>query len=490
MKNILFSIVVLFLITSCSSPLPDSSSPSPFPECFGDGHFFIKGKVKNKSANIDSWELRVGGYISFKDYIIPVADDGSFEKEIPITDVQDIYLGLGNDVIKIFSYPGDTIEVYFNNNRPKKTLRLKGKNADRDKELALCMLMFDKYFKSYSEISGLSYNRNLTEDELLSKLNNYYDNTIKPIKSFEEKNGRTAFFDRFIDEAYFQTIQLIATRKILLPKIHCEYPNEFAIWVRDNSPDEIFNFPLNYDRFRTSSVYRAFLDPYVSNQVLDKMSPQTYYNVALSCLKIEGIRDWYVTEKLNFSFVYHDFTETTFVYDEFKKICTNENYLSLLKDKYKVALQTQPGNPAPDFELKDETGKTVRLSDLRGKTVYIDFWSMGCGVCIYEFQNSTPELYERYKDFDIVYVYINIGDNDANWKKGIKAYNLKGINLTAGGWSGNSVCQSYNVLGIPHHVLIDKEGKIVKNNCAGPYQIIEQGEKSEFDKVVKGMFSL
>jgi len=481
MKNTILAFFVLLAISSCSRSLQDSS----YSKYFGDGTFFIKGKVENKPADMNSWELAITGYISNEGYTVPVAEDGSFEKEIPITDVQDIYLYLG-DAITIFSYPGDTIEIYFDNNNPKETLRLIGKDADREKELALCLQIYNKYRQPFLGINGLRYNRDITEDELLSKLNEYHDNKIETIRSFEKENGKFAFLEKFIDETYFETILLVTNKKELLPKIHCEYPNEFTTCVSDNSLDSVPNLPLNYDRFRANDSYRTFLGAYVSNLKPEITSVKDNYYFALSCLKNENIRDWYITQKLDMAFTYYDFEETSFAYNEFKKISANEGYLNLLEGKYQVAFRTQPGNPAPDFELKDETGKTVKLSDLRGKTVYIDFWGMGCGPCIYEFQNSVAEFHEKYRDFDIAYMYINVNDNDANWKRGIEMYNLKGINLIAEGWTNNPVCQSYNVLGIPHYVLIDKEGKIVNNKCDRPSTILTKGESSEFDQLVRG----
>jgi peroxiredoxin len=438
---------------------------------------------------MNSWELAVTGYISNEGHTIPVANDGYFEKEIPITDVQDIYLYLG-DAITIFSYPGDTIEIYFDNNNPKETLRIKGKNTNREKELALCMQIYNMYRQKYLDINRLRYDYTIKEEDILSKLTEYYDNKIETIKSFEKENGEIVFLKKFIDETYFQTILPIMGKKALLQKFHCEYPNEFSIWVTENSSDNAQNFPLNYERFRTNNYYRTFLEyyEYVSTPSLySKNTPvkNDYYS-ALSCFNNENIRDWYITQKLDMAFTYNDFNETSFVYDEFKKICTNKNYINLLERKYQVALRTQPGNPAPEFELKDETGKIVKLSDLRGKFVYMDFWSMGCGPCISEFENSAPEFHAKYKDFDIVYVYINVADNEQNWKKGIEKFKLHGINLTAEGWNKHPTCQAYNVIGIPHYVLIDREGKIAKNDCDRPSIILMKKENSEFDRIVRG----
>ena len=62
------------------------------------------------------------------------------------------------------------------------------------------------------------------------------------------------------------------------------------------------------------------------------------------------------------------------------------------------------GKDASDFELKDMKGNTVKLSDYRGKKVYLKFWATWCGPC----RQSMPELNklveEKDRDFEILTV--------------------------------------------------------------------------------------
>jgi len=48
------------------------------------------------------------------------------------------------------------------------------------------------------------------------------------------------------------------------------------------------------------------------------------------------------------------------------------------------AFAVKIGTPAPDFTLKDVTGKTVSLSSFKGKTVILNFWSTSCPPCLAE----------------------------------------------------------------------------------------------------------
>ena len=65
----------------------------------------------------------------------------------------------------------------------------------------------------------------------------------------------------------------------------------------------------------------------------------------------------------------------------------------------------KPGDPAPNFQLRDMNGRVVALSDLRGKVVLLNFWATWCGPCRVEMP-AMERLYRAYdrKDFEILAV--------------------------------------------------------------------------------------
>ncbi|MET0393295.1 MAG: TlpA disulfide reductase family protein [Chitinophagaceae bacterium] len=126
------------------------------------------------------------------------------------------------------------------------------------------------------------------------------------------------------------------------------------------------------------------------------------------------------------------------------------------------------GSEGFNFELPDTKGRMVRLSDFKGKIVFIDLWYTGCGACqgFYKYQLSRVE--EHYvNNPDVVFITISIDANLDRWLKSVNEgiYSSPNspnvVNLyTNGEGSNHPLIKAYNVMGYPHPFMIDRNGKI------------------------------
>lgn len=132
------------------------------------------------------------------------------------------------------------------------------------------------------------------------------------------------------------------------------------------------------------------------------------------------------------------------------------------REKWNLA---SDGKPSPDFKGVDVNGKEYTLADFRGKYVYIDVWATWCGPCRQEIP-YLKKLDEDYKDAQIVFLSLSVDQDKAKWEKMVKEQSMSGVQLHIG--QNSSFQQAYKIEGIPHFILLDREGRIIDKKMSRP----------------------
>lgn len=150
--------------------------------------------------------------------------------------------------------------------------------------------------------------------------------------------------------------------------------------------------------------------------------------------------------------------------DEYRLALENENI-----QKMKTAIAKQVINePSVDFKLLDVNGKTVRLSDMKGKIVILDFWATWCGPCKASFPGMQTVV-NKYKDnADVVFLFIHTLDKgtqdptiDARDYVEKNNYTFRVLmDLRNKNTQKSKVATDYQLTGIPTKFVIDKKGQI------------------------------
>jgi peroxiredoxin/Cu/Ag efflux protein CusF len=127
--------------------------------------------------------------------------------------------------------------------------------------------------------------------------------------------------------------------------------------------------------------------------------------------------------------------------------------------------------PAPDFTLPALSGDAIRLADVRGKVVLLNFWATWCIPCRTEMP-ALEALYQQYRDAGLVVLAINM---DTLSSAGVEAFVQEvAVTFPIGLDPSWSTARVYGVLGLPTTYLIDRTGNVV---------VREVGERDWFDGV-------
>ncbi|MBP5771740.1 MAG: TlpA family protein disulfide reductase [Bacteroidaceae bacterium] len=115
------------------------------------------------------------------------------------------------------------------------------------------------------------------------------------------------------------------------------------------------------------------------------------------------------------------------------------------------------GSMAPDFTLKDLSGKPLTLSSLRGKMLILDFWGSWCGWCIKGFPKM-KKYYEKYKEH-LEILGVDCNDTEEKWQAAVKKHELPWKHVFVP--KNSSVTNDYFITGFPTKIIISSEGKIL-----------------------------
>jgi peroxiredoxin len=135
------------------------------------------------------------------------------------------------------------------------------------------------------------------------------------------------------------------------------------------------------------------------------------------------------------------------------------------QDVHAGLIQVEKRQAAPKFYLSNRDGKKIRLSDLRGKIVLLNFWATDCGGCVLEIPSfieleriyGSPSFTALGVSMDISYE--NLKDANEAWKRVVPFVVKHDVNYPIL-MGDDAVSKDYALNAFPATYLIDKSGKV------------------------------
>ncbi|MEG0851668.1 MAG: TlpA disulfide reductase family protein [Myroides sp.] len=235
--------------------------------------------------------------------------------------------------------------------------------------------------------------------------------------------------------------------------------------------DEYINNGIDKYYIRKKDFLPIAYSTYGEFQGMKEYSYVTIDYLAINTLSIKDFEPYKKVEDVNIKGIYE---QTKILLDK-GSFSNVKNKTAKKKELQKTVKLEIKNNTFPLNEFLLNNDKTIRLSDLKGKVVLLDFWYRGCLPCI----KTIPNLIKLQEEFNEDLVIIGI--NDVDIKEDVTEFqNYKKINYLSTYRSEINISKSLNFNSFPTLIIINQKGEIVKTE-------VGYSEESTLSKTIKDL---
>ncbi len=274
------------------------------------------------------------------------------------------------------------------------------------------------------------------------------------------KINKTDFYKLFLDEDIYILLVLEAGENL-----------EVVFDVNDVLKPEIKGSKNSALIYNTLNEARMFDDQLVQFQQKIEVDKKNHIRNTIKN-NPKSLANLFFIDELN---IETDFETFKLLAEGLEEYADNKLVADLIA-KVKSQANLSIGSLAPDFELPDVNGKSIKLSSTRGKYVLIDFWAAWCKPCRAE-SPTLVKAYEKFNKNGFTILSVSLDDNKEDWTTAIQKDKIGAwIHVSDLQYWNSEAAKLYGVESIPFSVLLDKEGKIIAKGLRGEELISKLNE--------------
>ncbi|MBW8050974.1 MAG: AhpC/TSA family protein [Cytophagales bacterium] len=431
---------------------------------------FISGTIENPKSDL----ILIRGTKEHETVVIDsinVDENGKFISSFELEKAGYFKFYHGREHTDLFLTPGDSLYISLNIEKFDETIQYNGKGAEVNNYLAKKVLLEEK-------LNAIGYPQlySLEKEQFIARADSVKNVRENHLKKFLNSNQN-------ISEKFkkFEQADILYSRAWMLMN-YPDYYKRFSKKDSVNLGEDYYSFltqlNLNDGELIDLGFYTMYLKSYLDKKANDEFKKDSTLkdiDNALTVVKLrltkeiftdETIKNYMLYTLMGAQIKYEGIKNTEALMADFVKNCTDQKYLTKVKELYSKWQKLAEGKPAPLFSYPDINGDTISLSDFKGKFVYIDVWATWCGPCKAELPHL-EKLQEHFKENEnIVFVSVSVDNTKEPWEKMVKEKEMKGVQLFALGWS--AITKDYMINSIPRFLLIDNDGKIIDANAPRP----------------------
>ncbi len=388
-------------------------------------------------------------------FLFPDKAEADFHLDVTLKSSTTATIKLGQQSIDLYLQPSYNLTIVINGNDLYEHLSFTGKGSEINNYLVTVAKLF-----RHTEIELEEHIKNATPTGFKAFLDKTRIEKLQFLRTYLQSHTLSADAVKYAhaDINYWYAFNLM------------NYPYEHPIFqnqpVPMDVPSDYYDFmediKVNNTGALPNKYYIYYLQDFLSFQS-DKQENKGLSKLKLADKYLKG-KPLYFFKALQHSVeikqANNSVTERK-AYD-FINNCPYELYSEFVKLAYHESRGIVTGMDAPEFEIVDVNGNLVRLSDFKGKVVFLDFWATWCKPCL-RLVPSHQKLQAQFKSDNIVFLYVSTDRNATSWKNYIAKGTFPGKHLLANA----KMIEQYKVETLPYSMLIDTNGKIVWHHLGG-----------------------